>query len=84
MSLAENKSIVRRVVEEAQSRGDMRVVDELFSPDFVDHNALPGVPPTRAGVKLVTRGPASLRNAVRASSVASGPVGEVSAAVPSR
>ena len=53
MSLAENKSIVRRVVEEAQSRGDMRVVDELFSPDFVDHNALPGVPATRAGVKLV-------------------------------
>jgi steroid delta-isomerase-like uncharacterized protein len=53
MSLEENKSIVRRVVEEAQSRGDMRVVDELFSPDFVDHNAFPGVPPTRKGVQMV-------------------------------
>ncbi len=53
MSLAENKSIVRRVVEEAQSRGDMSVVDELFSQDFVDHNALPGLPPTREGVKLI-------------------------------
>jgi steroid delta-isomerase-like uncharacterized protein len=53
MSPAENKSIVSRLVEEAQSRGDMSVVDELLSPDFVDHNALPGIPPTREGVKII-------------------------------
>lgn len=29
----------------------MAAVDELISPDFVDHDPLPGVPPSREGIK---------------------------------
>lgn len=53
MSPEQNKAIVRRVVEQAQARGNLEVIDELFSPDFVDHSAWPGIPATRAGVKQI-------------------------------
>jgi steroid delta-isomerase-like uncharacterized protein len=56
MSLEHNKSIVRRLVEEAQSRGRLEVVDELMADDFVDHSPLPGLPPTREGVKMLFAG----------------------------
>ena len=42
MSTEENKAIVRRVYEEAINRGNMAVVDELVSPDYVAHD--PGFP----------------------------------------
>jgi predicted ester cyclase len=29
------------------------VIDELISPDFVDHSAWPGIPATREGVKQI-------------------------------
>jgi steroid delta-isomerase-like uncharacterized protein len=51
LSAEVNKAIVRRVVDEAQSRGNIQVVDELFAEDFVDHSAFPGFAPTREGVK---------------------------------
>ena len=51
MPVEENRSIVRRFVDEAQSRGNIEVVDEYLSADFIDHSALPGFPPTREGVK---------------------------------
>lgn len=51
MSTEENKALVRRFVEEAQSRGDISAVDQFLTPDFVDHSALLGLPPTREGVK---------------------------------
>ncbi|MGH3088044.1 MAG: DUF924 family protein, partial [Rubrobacteraceae bacterium] len=38
----ENKIIVRRVMEEVVNGGDMGVVEELFSGDYVDHNLPPG------------------------------------------
>lgn len=47
----EDKALIRRLVEEGQSRGDIEVVDELLAEDFVDHSAFPGVPPDREGVK---------------------------------
>jgi len=57
MFLAErNKAIVRRLVKEAQEGGRLEVVDELLAPDFVDHRPLPGVPPTREGVRMLFAG----------------------------
>jgi len=53
MSPDEHKAIVRRLVEEAQSRGQLHVIDELMSPDFVDHCPMPGIPANREGVKQI-------------------------------
>ena len=52
MTLEQNKAIVRRIVEEAQSGHDLSVVDELLATDLVDHSVPPGLPPTREGVKM--------------------------------
>jgi steroid delta-isomerase-like uncharacterized protein len=46
-----DKALVRRLVEEGQSRGNMEVVDELLAEDFADHSAFPGVPPDREGAR---------------------------------
>ncbi len=43
----------RRLVEEAQDQGRIEAVDEIAAPDFVDHTPVPGVPPTREGVKQI-------------------------------
>jgi len=48
MSLAQNKALVRRFVEEVQSQHNLAVLDELFSPDFVDHSGMTN-PPTLEG-----------------------------------
>lgn len=53
MTPAENKNLVRRLVDEAQSNGNLAVVDELLAEDFVDHSPFPGLPPTRDGVKTL-------------------------------
>ena len=53
MSTEGFKAIVRRLVMEAQQDGYLQVVDEILSPDFVDHTPLKGVPPTRDGVKAL-------------------------------
>ncbi len=44
------KAIYRRIIE-AISRSDPAALDELVSPDIVDHNALPGQAPGRDGFK---------------------------------
>ncbi|MDQ5809678.1 MAG: ester cyclase [Actinomycetota bacterium] len=54
MSTEENKSIVRRFVDEVQSKGDIDAIDEICSPEFVNHSAPPGVPSNCEGVKQVT------------------------------
>jgi steroid delta-isomerase-like uncharacterized protein len=52
MTAEQNKEIVRRFVEEAQTRHNLAAVDEYLSPDFCDHCVPPGLPPTREGVKM--------------------------------
>ena len=37
MSLQQNKEIVRRVLEEFWHNGDERILDELFAPDYINH-----------------------------------------------
>lgn len=54
VSTEENKAIVRRFVEEVQNGGNIDAVDELCSPEFVNHTAPPGVLPDCEGVKMVT------------------------------
>ena len=46
MSAEENKALVRRFLEEL-IKGNLDVIDELLSPDFVDLNLMPGQGPTR-------------------------------------
>ena len=50
MSTEENKTLVRRFVNEVQSAHKLELIDELFSPDFVDHYA-GSTPPYREGTK---------------------------------
>jgi len=52
MSAEENKILVRRFVEEAQTRHNLAAVDEYLSPDCVDHSVPPGLPSGREGVKM--------------------------------
>jgi steroid delta-isomerase-like uncharacterized protein len=52
MSAEQNKALVRRIVDEAQSGHNLGVVDELLAADFVDHSVPPGLPPSREGVKM--------------------------------
>ena len=42
--LEENKAVVRRWVEEAQNQHRLEVVDEIFAPDIVNHDAPGGFP----------------------------------------
>jgi serine phosphatase RsbU (regulator of sigma subunit)/predicted ester cyclase len=50
VSLEENKALVRRFLEE-QAKGNLNVIDELLSPDFVDRSLLPGQGSTREDFK---------------------------------
>jgi steroid delta-isomerase-like uncharacterized protein len=54
VSTEENKALVRRFVDEVQSAGNIDALDEICSPEFVNHSAPPGVPPNREGVKQLT------------------------------
>jgi predicted ester cyclase len=50
MSQEQMKEAFRRVVDEAYSQGDLKVLDEVFAPGFVEHQA--GIaPPNVDGVK---------------------------------
>ena len=41
VSTQENAAIFQRVVEEMVNKGNFDIVNELFAPDFVEHNQLP-------------------------------------------
>jgi predicted ester cyclase len=44
-----NIATFRRAIEEGWNRGNLAAIDELFAPDFVEHQA--GIKPGRDGVK---------------------------------
>ena len=54
MSAEQNKTLVRRFVDEVQSGGNIDTIDELCSPEFVNHSAPPGVPSNCEGLKQLT------------------------------
>jgi len=51
MTTEQNKALVRRLVDEVFNRRNVSAVDELMSPDFVEHEVVPGLPPGREGTK---------------------------------
>ena len=51
MSLEPNKALVRRQFEELINRKNLSVIDSDMAPDFVDHEAVPGLAPGLTGVR---------------------------------
>ena len=51
MRTEENKALLRRLVEEGLHRKNLGIMDELIAPDFVNHSAPLGIPPTREGYR---------------------------------
>ncbi|HML21789.1 MAG TPA: ester cyclase [Aggregatilinea sp.] len=48
MSTEQNKALARRLVDEVLNRGNLNVIDEIISPDFIEHEELPpGMPSGR-------------------------------------
>jgi steroid delta-isomerase-like uncharacterized protein len=47
----QNKALVRRFYEEVFNKQHVNAIDELCTPDFVDHTAMPGQGPGREGFK---------------------------------
>ena len=51
MSAEENKALLRRLVDEGLHKKNLGIMDELISPNFVNHSAPAGIPPTRDGYR---------------------------------
>jgi len=51
MTTTDTKKMVERIPLEIFNKDNFGLIDELFSPDFVEHFVQPGVPATRAGFK---------------------------------
>ncbi|MBI4788259.1 MAG: ester cyclase [Chloroflexi bacterium] len=47
----QNKRISRRLIEEGFDKGNLSVVDEVCADNYVNHDAPPGLPPAREGIK---------------------------------
>jgi predicted ester cyclase len=47
----ENKATVRRLMDEVWNQGNLDAIDESLAPDFVNHDAPPGLPSDREGFK---------------------------------
>ena len=45
---AQNKKVIEAWAE-AMNRGDLAYLEQVIHPDFVDHAAFPGYPPTKTG-----------------------------------
>ena len=52
MSTEENKAIVRRFIHDGVIGGDLDLIDELCSPDCVNHSALPEARARKSQEKL--------------------------------
>lgn len=46
-----NKAVVRQLIDEAWNKGNLSVIDELLSPDYVLHVEAPGARKDREGYK---------------------------------
>jgi steroid delta-isomerase-like uncharacterized protein len=54
MSVEANKAVVQRFVDEVLNQGNVAAIDELLTPDFVEHEELPpGVPAGREATKAM-------------------------------
>jgi serine phosphatase RsbU (regulator of sigma subunit)/predicted ester cyclase len=51
VSEEENKALARHLMEAVWKQGVLDVVDEMLTPDFVDHSLLPGQASSREGYK---------------------------------
>ena len=47
----ENKAVALRYLKEAINQRNLDVLDDIFSPKFVDHTAVPGQAPGIEGLK---------------------------------
>ena len=56
MSLEKNKALARRYQEEVWGKGDLALIDELLTPDFIDHSLPEGMDPSFAGAKRAVKG----------------------------
>jgi steroid delta-isomerase-like uncharacterized protein len=52
MSLEANKAVARRFFDEVFNQGKLDVLDEIFSPNYVNHSTPHGLPPTREGTRI--------------------------------
>lgn len=55
-----NREALRRFYQDAETNGDLAVINEVFDPDVILHSPFPGLPPGRAGL---AEGVALLRSA---------------------
>jgi steroid delta-isomerase-like uncharacterized protein len=55
MTSEEHKKIVRRIFEEAFNKGNLEVIDDVFSPNYIAHGLLPDLPEGREGIKQTFR-----------------------------
>jgi predicted ester cyclase len=46
-----NETLVRRYFEDALSHADWDLLEALVAANYVDHEVVPNIPPTRAGLK---------------------------------
>jgi predicted ester cyclase len=53
MSTESNKAILRRLDDEVFNHGNLSIIDEVVSADFVNHDPFPGEPPGREGFKQI-------------------------------
>ena len=51
MTAVANRALLKRFYDEGWNANDLAVYDELVTEDFVDHQAMPGLPPGREGFK---------------------------------
>lgn len=51
VTTVQHKSIIRRILDEAFTQGNLAIVDELVAPDSISHHMSWGMPANRMGLK---------------------------------
>jgi steroid delta-isomerase-like uncharacterized protein len=49
----ENKAVLRRQLEEVWNKHNLDAIDEFYAPDYVNHDAPPGFPGDRDGLRTL-------------------------------